>query len=90
MDRDVIDLLRGEKTEADLSILNLLKDGGHLTELTPQEEIHHIAAMYKKYMETHPIMNQHMIIITYNCNLHMIPGGSRQMAQGPLKRLWPG
>jgi hypothetical protein len=25
--------------------------------------------MYKKYMEAHPIMNQHMIIITYNCNL---------------------
>jgi hypothetical protein len=39
VDRDVIDLLHGEKTEADPSILNLLKDGGHLTAVTPQEEI---------------------------------------------------
>jgi sulfatase maturation enzyme AslB (radical SAM superfamily) len=57
-----------KKTEADPSILNLQR-GGHLTELTLQEEIHHIETMYKKYMETHPIMNQYMIIIAYNCNL---------------------
>lgn len=67
VDREVVELLRNP-LNGDPSVLETLKTRGHLTELSPEEELHKIEEMYKKYTKL-PKKHAHFIIITYNCNL---------------------
>lgn len=66
VDKDIIELLH---SIPDSSVREFLKEGGHLTELSPEEEVQEIKTMYNHYMQTHPCHQQHMLIVTYACNL---------------------
>lgn len=67
VDREVIELLQ-HPLNGDPSVLEILKTRGHLTELSPEEELQKMEEMYKKHTKR-PEKHTHFIIITYNCNL---------------------
>lgn len=71
VDEHVVKLLQKELSEvsADPSLITLLKEGGHLTALSPDEEAEEISHLYEKYVETHRRVYTHMVIPTYDCNL---------------------
>jgi uncharacterized protein len=69
VDMEVIDLLQGNIQKADPSVRDILKSRGHLTNLTPDEELEEIENLYKKYLQECPQKNSHFIIVTYGCNL---------------------
>lgn len=67
VDKDVIKLLQG--TQRDSSVEEFLKERGHLTELSPAEELDCITDMYHEFLRVHHQFYYHMIIPTYQCNL---------------------
>jgi len=68
VDEEVIKVLNNEISPDD-TVLTILTERGHLTELTPDEEFEHIRTMYHTYVQDHPVQNQHFIVLTYDCNL---------------------
>jgi uncharacterized protein len=68
VDEEVMQVLRNEIPPDD-TILDILTERGHLTELTPDQEFDHIKRMYQTFIEEHPVANQHYIVLTYDCNL---------------------
>jgi uncharacterized protein len=69
VDREVIDLLGSDSPGADPSITEFLTERGHITNLSPGEELEQMENLYKEYIKTHKKYHTHVIIPTYNCNL---------------------
>ncbi|MBU7033833.1 MAG: radical SAM protein [Theionarchaea archaeon] len=68
VDEEVLRVLRNE-IPPDETILDTLTERGHLTELTPYQESECIKTMYDTYVQGHPVLHQHFIVLTYECNL---------------------
>lgn len=68
VDEEVIKVLNNEIPPDD-TVLTILTERGHLTELTPGEEFEEIKTLYRSYIQDHPVQNQHYIVLTYGCNL---------------------
>jgi uncharacterized protein len=69
VDKDVIGLLQGTALSENNSMVEFLKERGHLTDLGPADELKLIEDMYQEYTTSHHQFYYHMIIPTYNCNL---------------------
>ncbi|MGC1123080.1 MAG: radical SAM protein, partial [Candidatus Methanofastidiosia archaeon] len=69
VDKEVIELLQGTAFPENGSIMEFLKERGHLTDLTPADELRLIEDMYQEYITSYRQFYYHMIIPTYNCNL---------------------
>lgn len=71
VDTDVMNLLQAaSQIEPDSSVGEFLRERGHLTEFSPQEELQLIENMYDEYRKRYPSFYYHMIIPTYACNLN--------------------
>ncbi|MBU7027328.1 MAG: radical SAM protein [Theionarchaea archaeon] len=68
VDADVINLLH-TLSDADPAVIECLKERGHLTELSPEQEVDEMEAMCSQYVLTHQERYTHVIIPTYRCNL---------------------
>ena len=68
VDTDVVELLR-TPSDADPSTLQCLKERGHLTALSPEEEVEEMEALCTEYMKNRQKVYTHVIIPTYSCNL---------------------
>ncbi|MBU7034117.1 MAG: radical SAM protein [Theionarchaea archaeon] len=69
VDRDVVDLIENGFSQGDSSIGEFLKERGHLTDLSPEEELEYMeefcGRLHKRFSQT----RTHIIIPTYTCNL---------------------
>lgn len=68
VDADVVTVLKSPDA-GPADVVACLNERGHLTELSPQEEVLKMEALCKDYVKTHQEINTHVIIPTYNCNL---------------------
>jgi uncharacterized protein len=69
VDSDVIDLLQSDPDGGDFSIHEFLVERGHVTELSPEEELNHMEDFCKRLYDYFSRVKTHVIIPTYTCNL---------------------
>ena len=69
VDGEVIQLMQNLSGGADPSITEFLTERGHITDLSPEEELVLMENLYKEYVKTHKTYHTHVIIPTYRCNL---------------------
>jgi uncharacterized protein len=67
VDREVLDCMYA--LSGDSSILAFLQEGGHLTDLTPEQELNQMEEFCKLLYAQFSRVKTHVIIPTYNCNL---------------------
>lgn len=72
VDEPVIDVLRGDLSDVDLSLLEILKKRGHVTKLSPEEELQQMKDFFEKLFPRLNRIKRYIIIPTYNCNLRCI------------------
>ncbi len=69
VDSEVISLLQSRSSEGDPALTAFLQKRGHLTELSAEEELEQMEAMCEKFMQARKDVHDHVIILTYDCNL---------------------
>ena len=69
VDKEVIDLLESDLSQGDSSIFEFLTERGHVTELSPEEELNHVENFCRRLHAQFSRIKTYIIIPTYRCNL---------------------
>ena len=69
VDSDVIEFLTSDLSQGDPSIIEFLTERGHITVLSPEEELNHIEEICTSLHAKFSRVKSHYIIPTYKCNL---------------------
>jgi uncharacterized protein len=69
VDRDVVDLIQNDFSPGDSSICEFLKERGHLTDLSAEEELKYMEEFCGRLHQHFSRTRTHIIIPTYKCNL---------------------